>query len=235
MEYTTRCNSIVLADDIDFNLFGSYKWIVHQGYLSRSTSYLKNGLKINQRIYFHKLVFSFIDSEYTGIVDHINRNRLDCRRVNLRKISSLGNSQNSTRRKDCKSKYKGVIKKSEGFVSKIKVNGKSIQLGTFETDFEAAIAYNRAALKYHLSFASINDIEDDGFLLLDVRDKRRSIENRFYGVYPSGGKFRTRVTVKGEKIDLGTYESSIEAAKTYDKYLIENKLLGGHYRLNFIS
>lgn len=232
MEIVLPCKRTILLDDVDSDLICRYKWhITDSGYAARNTSRMEFGVKVNKRIWLHKVVFSRVEPNYAGLVDHKNRNKLDCRRENLRASDRSGNSQNSSKRYNKQCQYKGVMKTSYGFIAQIKIDARKVHLGTFQSEVEAAIAYNKAAKKYHGEFASLNIVgqEKDP---IDVREKRRDEKDRFFGVYPSGKKFRARVTVQGEKISLGSYETAIEAANAYDNYLKENGLKGGHYRLN---
>lgn len=61
------------------------------------------------------------------------------------------------------SKYRGVTKGSKNlpFRSQLSYKGKRYYLGAFETEVEAAKAYNRAALAIIGPHAVINDIELD--------------------------------------------------------------------------
>jgi len=97
-------------------------------------------------------------------VDHINHNGLDNRRCNLRFATHQQNNQNRGKNKNHRftSKYKGVTfyrksKTARKLGARIKVNGKVIWLGTFETEIEAAQAYDLAAIEHFGAFAKINE------------------------------------------------------------------------------
>jgi group I intron endonuclease len=64
-------------------------------------------------------------------------------------------------RKNAKSKYVGVGKKRNKWVAKIYVNGKGFHLGVFDTEEDAARAYNEAALKYFGENARLNIIQGE--------------------------------------------------------------------------
>lgn len=93
-------------------------------------------------------------------VDHINLDRLDNRRENLRLCSRSQNKMNVIRRKDNKCGFKGVCWNSinRNYVVQITPNGdgKRKHVGVFSTKIEAAIAYNKAARKYFGKFARYN-------------------------------------------------------------------------------
>jgi hypothetical protein len=81
------------------------------------------------------------------LVDHINGERLDNRKENLRAVTSKQNAQNRKPRKNSSSKYKGVVfdKKSGKYQAQIKVDGKSKYLGQYEKEEAAARAYDKAS------------------------------------------------------------------------------------------
>lgn len=93
-------------------------------------------------------------------VDHINGDGLDNRKSNLRFCSNTQNSMNTTISRNNNSGYKGVsFRKDVGkWRAYIGVNRESIHLGYFENVYDAARAYNKAALEYFKEFAKLNEI-----------------------------------------------------------------------------
>ena len=93
------------------------------------------------------------------LVDHKNNNTLDNRRANLRVATSSQNLANRRRDKSKNSSpFRGVCfrKHRTRCSAQITVNGKSICLGSFDSEIDAAKAYDNAAKKYHGEFARLN-------------------------------------------------------------------------------
>lgn len=91
-------------------------------------------------------------------VDHINGDRLDNRRCNLRVATYQQNSMNQHRTAISSSVYKGVSyrKDTNKFTAYITVNYKKINLGCFRSEQDAALAYDNAARVYFGEFANLN-------------------------------------------------------------------------------
>lgn len=95
-------------------------------------------------------------------VDHKNGDKLDCRRENLRFCTDVQNQQNR-RKKFCgHSRFKGAHwDRTHGWwLARIRVDGKLIYLGVFDTDKDAGAAYNKAATEFFGEFAVLNDLEN---------------------------------------------------------------------------
>jgi hypothetical protein len=98
-------------------------------------------------------------------VDHEDRNGLNNRRSNLRPASVLENSRNRKKRSNARhSQHKGVSFQRGKFRALITIDKKHIWLGTFDTEIEAARAYNAAAKKYHGEFAVLNELPEDDLI-----------------------------------------------------------------------
>lgn len=110
-----------------------------------------------QPFYAHRLVYLLKTEEdpLEKEVDHVNgfENPLD-----VRAVTSRENNYNLRKRKNSKSKYKGVRAKRKKWQAGICIEGIYKNLGVYETEHEAANAYNEAALKLYGEFARLNKI-----------------------------------------------------------------------------
>ena len=85
------------------------------------------------------------------LTDHINRDKLDNRKCNLRSGNKSLNSINRCKPSNNKSGFKGVHLDSwtEKWRAEIKINGKKITLGRFNNKLDAVEARAKAEKKYH--------------------------------------------------------------------------------------
>lgn len=93
-------------------------------------------------------------------IDHINGNGLHNYKSNLRPCTVPQNMMNKSKgaTKVYSSKYKGVIFSQGKYRARIKVGSKTFHLGYSNSEEEAAILYNNAALRHFGKFAKVNII-----------------------------------------------------------------------------
>lgn len=102
----------------------------------------------------HRLAWFLYYGEWPILdIDHINGVRNDNRISNLRQVTRQVNLQNLKRcHKDNKHGYLGIVEVSGRYYARIRVNGKSIPLGGYETPKEAHEAYIKAKKVMHEGF-----------------------------------------------------------------------------------
>jgi len=103
-------------------------------------------------LFLHRFVMreELAEAESAGLkmqTDHINGDRLDNRKANLRLATAAQNTQNTKR-----GPLVGVRKEGGKWAASIQANRQKTRLGTFDTPAEAAQAYRAAAEKLHGEF-----------------------------------------------------------------------------------
>lgn len=141
-----------LVSDEDFHRLARWRWQYHStGYAARRTSVAEG----RKTIFMHHLIIERRDGLVT---DHINGDKLDNRRSNLRLATPAENCRNRGIASATRWGFKGVFKqpRGKGWMARIKAQGKLIHLGTHPTPEDAARAYDRAALEHYGEFARLN-------------------------------------------------------------------------------
>lgn len=140
-----------IVDQADYPALSRWKWKRdHRGYARRSVSSTKGSVAMHRWI-------ALPDPD--RFIDHMNRNKLDNRRCNLRECSPAQNGWNADTRSTNRSGYKGVVWESrQGFwCARIRVgNGRRYYLGSSHDPVVMALAYDSAARRLHGEFARLN-------------------------------------------------------------------------------
>ena len=141
-----------IVDNDDYHALKGFIW-----YLDNDGYVLRRGPKETgwRFIKMHRLIAGTPDGLDT---DHINGNRLDNRKCNLRICTRGENLRNRGKPKNNKTGYKGVhyCIVLQAFVAQIGFRYKVFNLGSFSTALKAHNAYKKAAAYYHGEFARTN-------------------------------------------------------------------------------
>lgn len=127
-------DAVALVDDVD-RFQAGHRWSLHTGGYAFRREH-------GRSIYLHREILGLRPGD--GLVaDHVNRDRLDCRRLNLRVVTPAGNAQNVPGR----SPLRGVCAEDGLFYAKVSLNGVQRRVGGRHLDplpaARAAEAYRR--------------------------------------------------------------------------------------------
>ena len=139
-----------VVDDCDYDEVKKYSWAIYEG-CGYPQAFVDGKV-----VKLHRFVAG---SPPDGLItDHINRNPLDNRRDNLRFCTYQQNALNRGKRKNSKSKYKGVkwCSKTQTWIATIFLDGERKHYTNHETEREAALRYNKELPKHHGDYACLN-------------------------------------------------------------------------------
>ena len=143
-----------IVDNEDFGELSKFKWYAHKTSYGGYRAVRMTPRPNHRTILMH---WQIMNTPKGMEVDHVNHNTLDNRKTNLR-ICTRAENQHNRRLQKGTSKYKGVYwnKRDKKWVAQIKLEGKQIYLGYFDSEIEAAKCYDINAIKYFGEFAKLN-------------------------------------------------------------------------------
>jgi hypothetical protein len=139
------------VDAADFDWINRRNWCLYNGYAARREK--------GKTIYLHRAI---MQPPQGMVVDHVNHNRLDDTRANLKVCTQRENLRNSEKRRGTASRFRGLYfeKRTGKWCARIKFEGGYIYIGSFADEIEAARAHDRAAVAYFGEFARLNFLEE---------------------------------------------------------------------------
>jgi hypothetical protein len=207
-----------IIDEDDKDLVG-LKWSVNNGYAVRTAK-----PKQMHRIILERKIERSLEKD--EICDHVDGNRLNNSRSNLRVATQAQNIWNSKVNAASRTGYKGVYVASLGqtWDVVIGVKGESIKLGRFTDIREAIKAYNDAAIEHYGEFARLNSIPDEDPYqeLKTLTDEQiRDLKHMGGGGISIHTNHSDAIDEKKVLVDMGLAECHIEArVEHYARYTL---------------
>lgn len=150
-EIQLRQRGVTLVDDGDLAYVAGFDWYLDEfGYVARWDKDARRTVRM------HRQLMQPSDHQQ---VDHINGDGLDNRRsVNLRIATASQNQANRRMARNNRSGFKGVYfhTRSQKFIATVMVNGKRIEIGSFDDPADAARAYDDELIRRFGEFALTN-------------------------------------------------------------------------------
>lgn len=181
MDCTLNINGFdVLIDEGDLVVFNMCeKWVIDKGYaLGR---FKVNGKSVADKM--HRLI---MDAQKGQIVDHIDGNKLNNKRSNLRFVTHAENMRNKSKKKNCICQSYGVTlnKHKNLYHASCIYEAKVHSFGYFKSEIAAAYHYNKCVSKIS-KFYKLNtfDISTEELEFIVVRDKpKKPVSEKQSGV-----------------------------------------------------
>lgn len=151
--YTTKGEKFYI-DKEDLNKIKPYTWSINDN------GYLRANIK-GKNIRMHRFILDLVDYDKNLIIDHINHNTYDNRKINLRIATSTQNTCNTSLRRNNKSGVTGVSwdNRCKKWEAKISIKKKYTHIGYFENFDDAVKARKEAEEKYYKEYSYDNSMK----------------------------------------------------------------------------
>jgi hypothetical protein len=139
------------VDAADYEWLSQWRWHMNGGYAAR--------MEKGKRVYMHRQIMQPAQEK---LVDHIDSNRANNCRSNLRVCNHLENQRNKRKENGSASRFKGVFydKRYDKWRARCRCGGERRTFGCFDNELDAARAYDRAAVQWFGEFARLNFPEE---------------------------------------------------------------------------
>jgi hypothetical protein len=216
-----------LVDKDDFERVNKYRWFLHSGGYAQGTVEKKT-------TYLHQFVFK--KPEKGNVIDHINQDKLNNENSNLREVSRSENSHNIKKKnnnRELTSQFKGIYwdKRDKKWISQCRSNKKTVNLGSFKTQEDAAKQYDIYTFKVFGKNANNNNlVEYKDTLDATIGDLIAKLSNKYdtpknICFHKTHNKYYARKEYN-KKIYKGSMRATIdEALKDLEKINKEIELL----------
>ena len=205
---------IALVDTVDYQNLSVFNWMFHGGYARR--------VEKGRTIHMHRVLTGCPD----GLeVDHINRNKLDNRKCNLRIVTRQQNMFNKSGYTGSSSKYKGVSwhSKDRTWHAQIRLDNEIHFLGAYGTEDIAAAAYNHFAILYFGDYAVLNEVDSLDFSAFRILKRKGASRYRGVTFNKKSAKWVARITAEGKRLALGYFGTEEDAARAYNEAFMKYK------------
>jgi hypothetical protein len=153
-------DKFALVDDDDYYWLSQWNWfaveIKNTWYARRSKK--KGVLRSNEKyeIYLHRIVMRCSNIDF--VIDHLDKNGLNNQKENLRICTKSENNKHTSSHKNSSSQYLGVSydKNRNKWSANLMNNGKKILFKRYNTEIEAAKAYDITAKTQFGVYANLN-------------------------------------------------------------------------------
>lgn len=198
-------SSKALVDNEDYDRLSQYKWRLILGYAVRDRQPGEAGPRT---ISMHREIMR---TPKGYVCEHDNGNRLDNRKENLRSVTHGGAARHN-KKALASSQYKGVSKlgRTNRWRAAIRSGGETINLGWYESEYDAAVAYNSAAVVIYGEYANLNEgvPVDPDFLkrAVSIREPKSTVHPAGYTppgtpLHPKGAPAKRSKTYAEKLID----------------------------------
>lgn len=117
----------ILIDKEDMEKISKYRWRV-----DKNTGYIYSDF-IGKKVYLHRYIMDIHTDKSGRVVDHVNRDKRDNRKENLRIVTQAENLRNLSILSNSNTGYRNIYKKGKKFCLMSNYNGKVTYFGTFQT------------------------------------------------------------------------------------------------------
>lgn len=226
--------------ELDKNILISPEHFVHlKEFQLNINTYGYVNIKVNDKLWLlHRYIIIEILKQPINegyVVDHINNNRLDNTKENLRIVTFSENSRNRNKNPNATSKYYGVFydKKGKKWRTNIVYDNKQI-VAIYDNEIHAAYQYDLWVTKYNLTTSKRNNVEKP----LDFIEYTKKNFKKTYpkGINKSGNKYRIVIQLNKMRKCIDTsknLDNIIKMLNDYNKTKNYNKLLLQELKVKF--